>query len=115
MCAGCPGGRPVSSTTALLNAERLKPAVLAELRRRLGRRAGLSVLGDRWVLRSRTGRQEVFDDVEALAGALRARELAAPASPGAPPGRAAELVESLLASHGPSRAVMGRARTRTGT
>jgi hypothetical protein len=48
----------------------MKPAVLKELQRRTGRRAKLSVFGDRWVLTSRTGRREVFDDVEALAGAL---------------------------------------------
>ncbi|MFI7581179.1 hypothetical protein [Kocuria kalidii] len=48
----------------------MKPAVLAELRRRVGRRARITVLGDQWVLGSRTGAQQVFPDVEALADAL---------------------------------------------
>lgn len=70
MCAGCPGGRAVSPATAYLNLNRMKPAVLAELRRIVGRRATITVLGDQWVLRSRTGVQQVFPDVEALTGAL---------------------------------------------
>lgn len=70
MCAGCPGGRAVSTTTAHINLHRMKPAVLAELRRRVGRRARITVLGDQWVLGSRTGAQQVFPDVEALADAL---------------------------------------------
>lgn len=107
MCAGCSGGRPVSSTTARLNADRLKPAVQQALQRRVGRRARISVFGDRWVLRLPTGRQEVFEDVEALAAALTAQGLAGPADPpgevpAGPSGEAhgnaaAELVSALLA------------------
>lgn len=48
----------------------MKPAVLAELRRNVGRRATITVFGDQWVLRYRTGAQQVFPDVESLAGAL---------------------------------------------
>jgi hypothetical protein len=48
----------------------MKPAVLTELRRYVGRRATITVFGDQWVLRSRTGAQQVFPDVETLAGAL---------------------------------------------
>lgn len=70
MCAGCPGGRAVSKVTAYINLNGMKPAVLAELRRSVGRRARITVLGDRWVLGSRTGVQQVFPDVEALADAL---------------------------------------------
>ena len=70
MCAGCPGGRAVSRATAWLNLHGMKSPVLKELQRRTGRRAKLSVFGDRWVLTSRTGKREMFDDVEALAGAL---------------------------------------------
>jgi hypothetical protein len=70
MCAGCPGGRAVSKVTAYINLNRMKQAVLAELRRSVGPRAGITVLGDRWVLASRTGRQQVFPDVETLADAL---------------------------------------------
>ncbi len=70
MCAGCPGGRAVSTLTAYINLNGMKPAVLAELRRSVGRRARITVLGDRWVLASRTGVQQVFPDVEALADAL---------------------------------------------
>lgn len=70
MCAGCPGGRAVSKVTAYINLNRMKPAVLAELRRSVGRRARITVLGDRWVLGSRTGVQQVFPDVETLADAL---------------------------------------------
>ncbi len=70
MCAGCPGGRAVSTVTAYINLNRMKPAVLAELRRSVGRRARITVLGDQWVLGSRTGAQQVFPDVETLADAL---------------------------------------------
>ena len=75
MCAGCSGGRAVSRTTAYLNLHGMKSAVLKEPQRSLGPRAVLSVFGDGWVLASRTGRGEVFDDVETLAGALVARGL----------------------------------------
>jgi hypothetical protein len=70
MCAGCPGGRAVSPGTAYLNLNRMKLAVLAELRRTVGRRAAITVFGDHWVLSSRTGSQQLFPDVETLAGAL---------------------------------------------
>lgn len=70
MCAGCPGGRAVSTMTAYINLNRMKPAVLAELRRSVGRRARITVLGDQWVLGSRTGAQQVFPDVETLVDAL---------------------------------------------
>ena len=70
MCAGCPGGRAVSKVTAYINLHGMKQAVLAELRRSVGRRARITVLGDRWVLGSRTGAQQVFPDVETLADAL---------------------------------------------
>jgi hypothetical protein len=75
MCAGCPGGRAVPRTTAHLNRHGMKFAVLRVLRRSVGTRAGLSVFGDRWVLASRTGRRELFDDVETLARAILARGL----------------------------------------
>lgn len=65
MCAGCPGGRAVSGATAYINLHRLKPTVLRELQERVGRKARISVFGDRWVLTSRTGKREIFDDVEA--------------------------------------------------
>ena len=81
MCAGCPGGRSVSKTTAYINLHGLKQAVLRELQRAVGRRATLSTFGDQWVLASRTGRREMFDDVEALSGALVARKLVDPATP----------------------------------
>lgn len=70
MCAGCPGGRAVSKLTAYINLHGIKPAVLAELRRSVGGRARITVLGDQWVLASRTGVQKVFPDVETLADAL---------------------------------------------
>lgn len=70
MCAGCPGGGTVSNATAYINLNGLKPAVLGELRRRVGCRATVTVLGDRWVLGSRTGVQHVLPDIEALARAL---------------------------------------------
>lgn len=70
MCAGCPGGRAVSRLTAYINLNGMKQAVLAELRRSVGRRAKITVLGDQWVLGSRTGVQQVFPDLETLAGAL---------------------------------------------
>ncbi len=119
MCAGCPGGRAVSRTTAHLNLHGMKSALLKELQRSVGPRAVLSVFGDRWVLASRTGRREVFDDAETLAGALVAQELVdrrmmsagAPleqvlrgaGDPSAPPPRADELAAALLASIGPPK------------
>ncbi|MFE7630846.1 hypothetical protein [Kocuria sp. NPDC057446] len=96
----------------------MKPAVLAELRRRVGRRARITVLGDRWVLSSRTGVQQVHPDVEALVGALVAgrlvdrsdplagggaghgRTLEDLVRPGAPPADAAALVRAMLADAG---------------
>jgi hypothetical protein len=75
MCAGCPGGRAVSPATAHLNLHGMKSAVLKRLQRSVGPRAALSVFGDRWVLASRTGRRELFDDVETLVGTLVARGL----------------------------------------
>ncbi len=117
MCAGCPGGRAVSPITAHLNLHRMKSAVLKELQRAVGPRAVLSVFGDRWVLASRTGKREVFDDVETLAGALvtrglvngRARPAGAPleqvleaAGDASCPGPSAdEVVATLLAGVGP--------------
>ena len=117
MCAGCPGGRAVSKATAHLNLHGMKSAVLKELQRSIGSRAVLSAFGDRWVLASRTGRREVFDNVETLAGALVARGLVdgrvlpagAPlerlleraGDPRAPRPGADELVAALLAGVGP--------------
>src|SRR4051812_5118586 len=117
MCAGCPGGRAVSRTTAYLNLHGMKFAVLKELQRSLGPRATLSVFGDQWVLAFRTGRREMFDDIETLAAALVAQELmderAVPAGPpleqvlggtgdpSAPRPSADELVAALLARGGP--------------
>jgi hypothetical protein len=102
----------------------MKPAVLKELQRRTGRRAKLSVFGDRWVLTSRTGRREVFDDVEALAGALLGRGLVDRGAPAGSPAGATleqlleagsgagrprpdpgELVTALLAGAGPRKNV----------
>lgn len=118
MCAGCPGGRAVSMATAWINLNGMKPAVLAELRRRVGRRARITVLGDRWVLSSRTGVQQVHPDVETLAGALvdlrlvdrsvppddggavHGRTLEDVTHPGAPPTDAVTLVQALLVSAG---------------
>ncbi|MEX5304821.1 hypothetical protein RF644_03610 [Kocuria sp. CPCC 205258] len=116
MCAGCPGGRAVSKVTAYINLHGMKQAVLAELRRSVGRRARITVLGDRWVLGSRTGAQQVFPDVETLADALVdqhlvdrrllpddggaefERILAAGTHHGAPPLDAGRLVRALLLS-----------------
>ncbi|WP_344122738.1 hypothetical protein [Kocuria aegyptia] len=62
--------------TAYINLHGMKPAVLAELRRSVGRRARITVLGDQWVLGSRTGAQTVFPDVETLTDALVDQRLA---------------------------------------
>lgn len=78
MCAGCPGGRAVSKLMAYINLHGMKQAVLAELRRSVGRRARISVLGDQWVLGTRTGSQQVLPDVEALADALVRKHLVEP-------------------------------------
>ncbi|MFI7482013.1 hypothetical protein ACH9EU_06300 [Kocuria sp. M1R5S2] len=75
MCAGCPGGRAVSAATAHLNAHGLKPAVRKELQRRAGHRATVTVFGDQWVLRSRTGAQQVLPDLEHLLAAMVERGL----------------------------------------
>jgi hypothetical protein len=119
MCAGCPGGRAVSKTTAYLNLHGMKSAVLKELQRSVGPRAMLSVFGDQWMLASRTGRRQMFDDIETLAGALIAQGLvdgrAVPAGPSleqvlrgtgdpsAPRPSADELAAALLARVGPPK------------
>ncbi|MGR6963243.1 hypothetical protein ACU610_02130 [Geodermatophilus sp. URMC 61] len=94
----------------------MKSAVQKELQRSVGPRVGISVFGDRWVLALPTGRRQVFDDVETLAGALVAHGLVdrrtMPAGvpleqllsgggdPDPPPPRADELVTALLAGVG---------------
>ena len=122
MCAGCPGGGTVSPATAYVNLNGLKSAVLSELRRSVGRRAAVTVLGDRWVLRSRTGVQHVLPDVETLARALVEKNLLErlpsvhngadldrlldeDVRPGGPSAAAARFVQALLA-----RAVRDRAQ-----
>lgn len=72
MCGACPGGTAVSPTTAELNRTGRKRLVLAELRRRLAPGCTLTLVGDGWTLRRRTGRQEVFADIEQLLAALTA-------------------------------------------
>ncbi|MFI7743802.1 hypothetical protein ACH9D4_12875 [Kocuria sp. HR5S1] len=102
--------------TAYINLNGMKPAVLAELRRSVGSRARITVLGDQWVLGSRTGAQKVFPDVETLADALVDQHLvdrrALPddggaeferilddgTQPSAPPMDAGRLVRALLLS-----------------
>ena len=122
MCAGCPGGRAVSRTTAYLNLHGMKSAVQKELQRSVGPRAVISAFGDRWMLALPTGKREVFGDVETLAGALVAQGLVdrrtTPAGvpleqvlsgagdPGLPPPRADELVTALLAGVGPPPRVL---------
>ncbi|MGM7669867.1 hypothetical protein [Microbacterium sp. A93] len=71
MCGACPGGTLVSPTTAELNRTGRKRLVLAELRHRLAPGCTLTLVGDGWTLRRRTGRQEVFADIEPLLTALR--------------------------------------------
>ncbi|MUN63488.1 hypothetical protein GMA12_10095 [Kocuria sediminis] len=75
MCAGCPGGRAVSPATAHLNLHGGKRAVLAALRREVGPRATITLFGDRWLLRSRTGAQQVLPDLEHLVAELAERGL----------------------------------------
>jgi hypothetical protein len=95
----------------------MKSAVQKELQRSLRPRAVLSVFGDQWVLAFRTGRREMFADVETLVGALVAQGLVdrpkmlagapleevlrAADDPSAAPARADELAAALLASIGP--------------
>jgi hypothetical protein len=76
MCAGCPGGRKVSPTTAYINHQGIKPALLKELRNRVGKRAKISTFGDRWMLTFPTGKNELFHDVEDLIHALASQGLA---------------------------------------
>lgn len=66
MCGACPGGTTVSPTTATLNRLGRKRQALAELRRGLAPGCSLTLMGDGWTLRRRTGRQDVFADVEEL-------------------------------------------------
>jgi hypothetical protein len=99
MCAGCPGGRAVSPATAHLNLHGDKRAVLAALRREVGPRATIALFGDRWLLRSRTGAQQVLPDLEHLVAELVERGLL---GRGAVPAGAAgaELVGALLTARG---------------
>lgn len=104
MCAGCPGGRAVSPATAYLNLNKMKLAVLAELRRHVVRGATITVLGDQWVLHSPTGGRQVFPDVETLASALVGKHdgssfactLTDTTQPGAQPLDARRFVQALL-------------------
>lgn len=66
MCGACPGGTSVSPTTARLNDMGRKRRLLAELRRCLAPGCTLTLVGDSWTLRRRTGRQDVFHDIENL-------------------------------------------------
>jgi hypothetical protein len=70
MCAGCPGGRAVSRLAAYVNLRGIKAEVARLLQQAAGSRASVSAFGDRWILRSPTGRQQVLADLEHLAGAL---------------------------------------------
>lgn len=86
MCGACPGGTLVSPTTAELNSTGRKRLVLAELRRGLAPGCTLTLIGDGWTLRRRTGRQEVFADIEQLLAALQSHaavDWTAPEEPGA--------------------------------
>lgn len=84
MCGACPGGAQVSATTATLNRLGRKRLLLDRLRRGLAPGCTLTLMGDGWALRHRTGRQEVFTDVELLLATLehhRDRDWAAESSP----------------------------------
>ncbi|WP_313818192.1 hypothetical protein [Citricoccus sp.] len=72
MCGACPGATTVSPTTATLNRLGLKRQALEELRRGLAPGCSLMLMGDGWALRRRTGRQDVFADVEHLLESLEA-------------------------------------------
>lgn len=77
MCGACPGGTLVSPTTAELNQTGRKRLVWAELRRHLAPGCTLTLVGDGWTLRRRTGRQEVFTDIEQLLESLESPETGA--------------------------------------
>ena len=70
MCGACPGGSLVSRATAELNRTGRKHLLLTQLRLRLAPGCTLTLVGDGWALRHRTGRQEMFSDVEQLVAAL---------------------------------------------
>lgn len=74
MCGACGSNRPVSALTAELNERKLKAPFAARLSSLI---APYSVrpFGDRWQLRSPTGRVELFEDVEELLAALGERGL----------------------------------------
>jgi hypothetical protein len=74
VCGACPGGTPVSPTTATLNQLGRKRLLLTQLRRGLAPGCTLTLQGDGWALRRRTGRQEVFADVEHLIASLEASQ-----------------------------------------
>ncbi|WP_313823174.1 hypothetical protein [Citricoccus sp.] len=62
----------MSPTTATLNRLGLKRQALAELHHGLAPGCSLTLMGDGWTLRRRTGRQDVYGDVEELLEALAA-------------------------------------------
>lgn len=66
MCGGCPGGNKVSKATAKLNHLGVKRKLFAELQRGLASGCSLTLLGDQWTLRLRTGRLIVYPDIEQL-------------------------------------------------
>jgi len=66
MCGACPGGGRVSAATAELNKFRLKQRLLSELKHCLAHGCTLTLRGDQWTLRRRTGRQVAYQDIELL-------------------------------------------------
>ncbi|NKX49692.1 hypothetical protein HER39_03690 [Arthrobacter deserti] len=70
MCAGCSGGRPVSRLSGYLNLAGIKADVTRLLERAGGGRVRICVFGDRWVVSSRTGRQQVAGDIGSVARAV---------------------------------------------
>lgn len=72
MCGACGSNRPVSALTAELNERKLKAPFAAHLSSLIAPHS-VRPFGDRWQLRSPTGRVELFEDVEELLAALGER------------------------------------------
>ena len=69
MCGGCPGGSTVPRLTSYVQLAGIKAEVTRLLSAIADKRISITVFGDQWVTRSRTGAQQIVTTMEALATA----------------------------------------------
>lgn len=70
MCGGCPGGSTVPRLTSYVQLTGIKAEVTRLLNAIADKRISITIFGDQWVSRSRTGAQQIVTTMEALAMAV---------------------------------------------